>query len=61
MKQTNTDKMTYRIQRENGTILNAGTGENSWFTLEDARELVDYSKDQRIIESDGMRILWEIL
>jgi len=54
-------EIKYRIQKENGTILNAGTGENSWFTLEKARVLVDYSKGQRIMESDGVYLLWETL
>jgi hypothetical protein len=50
----------YRIKKDDGTFLNAGTGENSWFTLDDARKLVDYSKGQIIVESDGMNELWEI-
>ncbi len=50
----------YRIQNENGTFLNANTGEDSWFTLEKARKLVNYNKGQRIIESDGIHVLWEI-
>ena len=54
-------KTGYRIQNANGTILNAGIGIDSWFTLEQARKLVDYDKGQRIIESDGVNILWEIL
>jgi len=54
-------KTSYRIQQQSGRFLNAGTGEESWFTLEHARELVDYEKGQRIIESDAMTILWEIL
>lgn len=53
--------MKYRIQNSDGTIFNAGTGNDSWFTLEDARKLVDYSKGQRIVESNGVNILWEIL
>lgn len=52
-------KATYRIQNENGTFLNAGTGFDSWFTLEDARAKVNYEIGQRIIESDGVNILWE--
>ena len=52
-------KTTYRIQNANGTYLNAGTGIDSWFTLERARELVNYDNEQRIIESDGVNILWE--
>ncbi len=51
----------YRIINSDKTILNAGTGLNSWFFLEDAREIVDYSKGQKIVEHDGMDILWEIL
>ncbi len=53
-------KATYRIQNANGTMLNAGTGNESWFTLEDARGLVDYNDGQRIIESNGVDILWEV-
>ena len=53
--------MKYRIQKADKTILNAGTGEDSWFSLDSARELVNYEKGERIIESDGVNILWEIL
>lgn len=60
-QQNETTMANYRIQNENGTFLNAGTGLDSWFTLEDARKLVNYEIGQRIIESDGVRILWEIL
>ena len=52
-------KANYRIQNANGTMLNAGTDEGSWFTLETARNLVDYDNGQRIVESDGVNILWE--
>lgn len=52
-------KPNYRIQNLNGTFLNAGTGRDSWFTLEKARLLVDYGAGQRIVESDGVNILWE--
>lgn len=55
------DKVKYRIQKKNGTILNAGTSKDSWFTLEQARKKVNYSKGERIIESDGVHILWEVL
>ena len=55
-----TMKANYRIQNENGTMFNAGSGEDSWFTLEKARKIVDYGRGQRIIESDGVHILWEI-
>ena len=53
--------MKYRIQNQDGTLLNAGTGKDSWFTLEDARKLVNYEIGQRIVEHDGVNILWEIL
>lgn len=52
-------KTTYRIQRKDGTILNAGTGHDSWFTLEAARSMVNYDNEERIIESNGVDILWE--
>ncbi len=56
-----TTKMTYRIQNQDGTLLNVGTGLDSWFTLKESRKLVNYSIGQRIIESDGVNILWEVL
>ena len=52
-------KTTFRIQRDNRTYLNAGIGEDSWFTLERARELVNYEKGQRIVEHNGVDVLWE--
>lgn len=52
--------MKYRIQNENGSLLNAGTGDDGWFTLEEARKLVNYEAGQRIVESDGVKILWEV-
>jgi len=54
-------KANYRIKNENGTFLNAGTGENSWFTLEEAKVLVNYQYGQKVIESDGVNVLWEVL
>ena len=53
-------KSDYRIQTKERKFLNAGTGIDSWFTLEDARKIVDYNEGQRIVESDGVNILWEI-
>ncbi len=53
--------MKYRIQNSNGTYLNAGTGLDSWFTLDQARKLVNYDEGQRIVEHNGVDILWEIL
>lgn len=52
--------MKYRIQNEDGTFLNAGTGNDSWFILEDARKLVNYEIGQRIVEHNGVQILWEV-
>jgi hypothetical protein len=54
-------KAPYRIKRSNNTFKNAGTGLNSWFTLEDARKKVNYSEGEKIVESDGVNILWEVL
>ena len=56
-----TDSKVYRIQNADKTILNAGTGRDSWFSLEEAKKIVNYEIGQRIIESNGMNILWEIL
>ncbi len=54
-------KTDYRIQNQDKTYLNAGTDKGSWFSLENARKTVDYSKGQRIVEHDGMDVLWEIM
>ncbi len=51
----------YRIQNENGTFLNAGTGLESWFNLEEARKLVNYEIGQRIVEHNGTEVLWEVV
>jgi len=61
-QQTNTATMkaSFRIKNEDGTYLNAGTGRESWFTLDDARLIVDYSKNQRIVENNGVRDLWDV-
>jgi len=55
------DKYIFRIQNQDGTILNKGTDKDSWFNLDTARKLVDRSKGQKIVEHDGTNILWEIL
>jgi len=54
-------KSDYRIQNENGTFVNAGTGYDSWFTLDLAKKIVNYELGQRIVEHDGVNVLWEIL
>ena len=53
-------KATYRIQTKDKKFLNAGTDLPSWFTLEQARKIVNYNEGQRIIESDGVNVLWEV-
>ncbi len=52
--------LKYRIKNKDGTIFNAGTGRDSWFSLDDARNLVDYDRGQTIIETDGVNTLWEV-
>jgi hypothetical protein len=54
-------KAKYRIQNGDGTFLNAGTDQPSWFTLDNARLIVNYIEGQRIVEHDGVNILWEVL
>ncbi len=58
-KDMSTQVIKYRIQNADHTFLNAGTGVDSWFTLEDARKLVDYKKGQRIVEHNGVDVMWE--
>lgn len=53
-------KLNCRILNADRTILNAGTGIDSWFTLDQARQLVNYNDGQMIYESDGVNLLWEI-
>lgn len=51
----------FRIQKPCGKFVNAGTGLPSWFTLQQAKNLV--KKDQMILEFcpvTGQK-LWEIL
>ena len=54
-------KYKYKIRNANGTYLNNGTGLQSWFTLEQARKIVNYGIGQQIREHDGMFDLWEVL
>ncbi len=52
----------YRILKSDGKFLGANRDDlPSWFSLQKARELVDYSSGERIIEHNGMDILWEVL
>jgi len=55
------DKRKYRIRTKDGRIKYAGTGEDSWFTLSEARDKVNYKAGEAIYEHDGVRFLWEIL
>jgi hypothetical protein len=52
-------KISYRIIKENGRYLNAGTDKPSWFTLEQAKKIV--KTGEIIVAHDGENILWEIL
>ena len=54
-------KARYKILNADRTVYNVGTVEGSWFTLEEARARVDYSKGQMIYECDGVNMLWEVL
>ena len=54
-----TNPYKYRILTEDKRYVNAGTGLNSWFTLEEARATVKHG--QMIVLHDGMRILGEVL
>ena len=49
----------YRIQDANRLYLYTGTIKGSWFTIEEAREIVRYDLGQRIVEHDGVNMLWE--
>ena len=49
----------YKVYRSNGTVVNAGTNKPSWFTLDQARKLVENGDGERIYEHDGVRKLWE--
>lgn len=54
------DQIKFRIIKEDGKILNAGTDKPSWFTLKQAQKLRDYSKKERIFEYHNGKQLWEI-
>lgn len=49
-----------RILNADGTFLNANTGLDSWFTCAEAKALCDYSKGQKIVRHNGMRICEEV-
>lgn len=47
------DKPRYRILSADGRIKYTGTEKGSWFTLEQAKKLVNYSKGEMIYEFDN--------
>lgn len=61
MKNLNKDKAVYRIITKDLRIKFAGTDNPSWLTFEQARKLVDYSKQEMIYECDeNGNKLWEV-
>ena len=56
------NEIKYRIQTSDFRFKFAGTGENSWFDLQTARQKIDYSKNERIVEicKHTNEILWEV-
>jgi hypothetical protein len=52
----------YRIRTKDGLLIGTGIGGKSWFTLEEAKRIVDRKKGQNIIEIDPVsgRVLWEV-
>lgn len=52
-------KYDYRIRKSDGTILNAGTDEHSWFTIEQARAKVNRAEGDIILHCNGGDILGE--
>ena len=53
-------KHDYRILQSDGTLLNAGTlDKSSWFTLEEARKLVNRERGDKILWCNGGYILGE--
>jgi len=55
------DKIVYRIITSDRKIKFAGTDRPSWFNLKAARELCDRTKGEKIYESNGVDLLWEVL
>ena len=54
-------KSNYRILTAENKIKHAGTDNNSWLTLEQARIDVDYSNGEQIYEyNDDRERLWEV-
>ena len=56
-------KATYRIITKKGLIKYAGSNRGSWFTLQQAKKLVNKKEGEKIYEYSlkTMRKLWEVL
>ena len=54
-------KVKYRIIKPDGRIKYAGTGKDSWFTLEDARKKVKSGESIYLYDLRTMRQMGEIL
>ena len=56
-------KTTCRILDAEGKIMHTGTEQGSWFTLEDAKNLVNRENGEMIYaySEDCMSKLWEVL
>lgn len=60
--ETNTDPIKYRIFTKDRKIKFAGTGHDSWFTLEKAKKLCDRSKGEMVYEfNKNGDPMWEVL
>jgi hypothetical protein len=53
-------KNRYRIQTKDRRFRYTGSEYGSWFSLEQARKIVKREQGERIVESDGVNILWEV-
>ena len=51
------NKYCYRVRKENGRFVNAGTDEPSWFTLEQAREICKQHPNSVILLDGEIEIL----
>lgn len=56
----NPDKANYRIIKKDGRIKNAGTDKPSYFTLQQAMQIVNRKDGETIYEYNGGDRLWEV-
>jgi hypothetical protein len=54
-------KANYRILNTDGTYLNAGTGNDSWFFMREALDIVNESIGQIVVEHNGISVVCEIV